>query len=166
MNLNLENSSLTSVSRAAVEPDFLEGNVRVAQAVHLYASDVRLKESFVGVVPDRNDGSVIEHHLFSLAIEVRLPLKVPLPFRLEEEVIHRLVRVTREVAGTSRVEEREEEVIRMRHIGGPRVEEDRELALGKHCRERRPIRLVVELSLDADRRQILLDLLVLLKELL
>src|SRR5206468_10623804 len=96
----------------------------------------------------------------------RLPLKVSLPFRLEEEVIHRLVRVTREVAGASRIEELEEEVVRMRHIGGPRVEKDRELALGKSRRERRPVRLVMEFSLDAHRLQILLDLLMLLKELL
>src|SRR5947209_1125134 len=166
MNLNRGSLGLTSGSRPGVEPDLPERDVRVAQPVHLHAPDIRLEEPLVGVVPDRHDRSVIEDELLSLAVEARLARQVPLPLRLEEELIDHRVRVSREVPGAARVEELEQEVVRVRHIGKPCIEEHRELALREHRRERGPVRLVVELGLDSHRRQVLLDLRVLLQELL
>ncbi len=59
------------------------------------------------------------------------------------------------------MEQLREEIVGVRDVGVPRPQEDGKLAVIDHLRERSPVRVVVDLGRDADRRERLLDLLVL-----
>src|SRR5215831_4065766 len=131
--------ALMSWTWRAVEPHLPQWDVRVAQSVDLHAPHVRLEQPLVGVVEARNQRDVVENQLLGAAVQIDTSAHILLRPRLNQEIVHDRVSVPREVAWTLRVEELEEEVVGVRYIREPRVQEHRELALGKRRGERRPV---------------------------
>src|SRR5262245_60621811 len=111
MNRGRGRSGLTSGSPVVVEPDLLERDVGVPQAVHCHASDVRLKEPLVGVVPDRNDRSVVQNEPLGLSVEIHLSGQVALAPCPGEKLVEHPVGVPSDVSRAPRIEEVEEETV-------------------------------------------------------
>src|SRR5882762_9117002 len=151
----------SAASSRALQPDLPEWDVGVAQPVHLDAPDVRLEQALVGVVEEWDDRRVLENQLLGLLIQLDAALVIPGAPRAHQDVVDGGVRVAEEVTGPPRVKQSSEEIIRVRDIGIPRVEEDRELALVEHLRERRPVGEIANVDGDPHRAERLLDLIVL-----
>src|SRR3990170_4950415 len=163
-NLNGSGDGVMWRSRLAIQPDLPERDIGIAQAVDLDAPDVRLEKPLVRVVQNWNDRRVLEDQFLRPPVEVHPACEVRLPPRPEQQVVHHRVGIAEEIAGASGVEELEEKVVRIRDIGEPRVQENGELPFAKHLGKGRPVRQVLEVSLDSHRIQVLLDLLMLAKD--
>src|SRR2546428_6193674 len=150
-----------SGSSATLQPDLPEWDVRIAKAIHLDAPDIGLEEPLVRVVVDRHDRRVVEDHLLGFPVQLDPPLQIAHAPSARELIVHDWVRVPEEVARAPRVKELGEEIIWIRDIGMPGVQEDGQHPFVEHLRERRPICEVVDFRDNPDRRERLLDLLVL-----
>src|SRR5439155_1344371 len=135
--------------------------VRITETAHLDGADIGLEDSLVRVVQDRNERRVVQHELLDTLVELDSSVNVRRVPGSHEQVVDHGVRVPEEVARAVRVEELEEEVVRIWHVRVPAVHEDGEPPLFEQLRERRTVGEIVELNRDADRSKLPLDLLVL-----
>src|SRR5688572_878623 len=152
---------ITRGSRLPIQPDLPERHIGIAEPVDLHAPHVLLEQSLVVVVPHRNDGSVLEDHLFDAPVEIDSLLDLRSGAGADEERVDRGIAVAEQIAGTLRVEQSEEEVVGVRDVRPPGVLEHRQAALAELTRELRPWREVLELRSDPDGGQLLPDFVVL-----
>src|SRR5262249_6315457 len=93
MNRGRGRSALTSGPAVVAGRALLRWKEGLSKAVHFQASEVRLKEPLVGMVPDRNDGSVVQDEPLGLSVEFHLSGQIALASCPCEELVEHPVRV-------------------------------------------------------------------------
>jgi hypothetical protein len=123
-----------------------------------------LEQSLVRVVKHRDDRRVVEDQLLGPPVSLDADVEVVRAASALEHVVDDRVGVAEEIARAPRVEQLRQEVVGVGDVRVPGIEEDRQLALVDHPRERGPVGVVLELHRHPDRRQRLLDLFVLAQD--